>query len=798
MKTIIMAGGYGTRLRPLTCCMPKPMVPLLDVPVIDYSINLLKKHQLNDILITLQYLPQSIQEHLADGSRCGVRIVYSVETAPLGTAGSVLNACGRIKEPVLVLSGDALTDADLNAAIRFHQEKKAKATIVLKRVAMPTEYGVVLCEKSGRIERFLEKPARSQIFSDLANTGIYILEPEALSLIPEGKAFDFSGDLFPLMMEKGMPIYGYEMHDYWCDIGSLSSYLEAQFDLLDGKCRCGIDAVRPGGVYVHEHARVSELARITGPCYIADGVQIAPHAQIGPYAVLGRGARIGAHASVKRSVVMTNGRVYENAELRGTIFCSDAVAERDSGAFEGSVLGCASVLGERAVLSGGVLVWPEKRLQADGRFRENVVWNGTSGSHAADGKFRFRADHGSALREMMTLGAALADSLAIDREIVIGTDGQAVSVMLRHSMAAGCISQCADVLNVGAAHVSVLRHAITELGAQAGAFLYTVPDLPHIVNVQLFDADGLPMPPKPLKRIRELFQRGEFTPNTACELGTVQPFYHMDRSYAAHLMQKLDVRKMRDAAVKMLLSAEPQTRALIMPLLAHCGVRVTVADGTGQKSWEEEFRAAEADLGCIVRDNGEVLFTNSNGKTFSPAASLALSCYLGVRGKYGRAVLPVSSSTNYRGAFARLGLEVIDAAETPGAFEKSLLEHVPQAAEDCIDPVLRCLRFAQNASDTALKDFAKLLPEVHSLIREVPVEEEDMAYAMHSLIEGEDGRKPEMVDGVKIVRDDGWVLVRPIADRPGLRILSAGMNAEYARELTDLYTERIKNALRRR
>jgi phosphomannomutase len=162
-------------------------------------------------------------------------------------------------------------------------------------------------------------------------------------------------------------------------------------------------------------------------------------------------------------------------------------------------------------------------------------------------------------------------------------------------------------------------------------------------------------------------------------------------------------------------------------------------------------------------------------------------------------VLPVSSATDYRSAFARLGMEVIEAAETPGAFEKSLAEHIPLAAEECIDPVLRCLRFAENAMDAAFRDFAAQLPEVHSRMQEVHVKEEDMAYAMRALIEEEDGdRKPEMIDGVKIVKDDGWVLIRPITDRPGLSVLSAGMNAEYARELTDLYTERIKNALRRR
>ena len=235
MQAVIMAGGHGKRLRPLTCTMPKPMVPLLNKPVIHYCVELLTAHGITDIAATLHYLPDMIREHLGDGRAFGAEIRYSVEDKPLGTAGSVA-AVARPGKPVLVMSGDAITDVDLGALIRAHADSGAAATIVLKRVQVPTEYGVALMDETGRISRFLEKPQLSQVFSDLANTGIYLLSPEAVEMIPKDQAYDFSMDLFPKMLAANMPIMGHVTESYWCDIGDLRAYVQAQRDMLAGKC----------------------------------------------------------------------------------------------------------------------------------------------------------------------------------------------------------------------------------------------------------------------------------------------------------------------------------------------------------------------------------------------------------------------------------------------------------------------------------------------------------------------------------------------------------------------------------
>jgi len=220
MRAVLMAGGSGTRLRPLTCDLPKPMVPVLNRPIAEHILNLLKRNSITEVIATLHYLPDVMRDYFQDGSEFGVEMTYAVEEAqPLGTAGCVKNLEELLQETFLVISGDSITDFDLQKAIAFHREKQSKATLVLTRVPNPIEFGVVITDKEDRIQRFLEKPSSSEIFSDTVNTGTYILEPEVLKYLPKNEESDFSQDLFPLLLEIGAPMYGYVAEGYWCDVG---------------------------------------------------------------------------------------------------------------------------------------------------------------------------------------------------------------------------------------------------------------------------------------------------------------------------------------------------------------------------------------------------------------------------------------------------------------------------------------------------------------------------------------------------------------------------------------------------
>src|SRR5207244_55464 len=247
VKAVVMAGGEGTRLRPLTSNQPKPMVPIVGKPCMEHILELLRAHGMTDVIVTVAFLPQAIRGYFGDGESLGMDVGYSVEESPLGTAGSVRLAAKQLDETFLVISGDALCDVDLGALIAFHQERGAAVTIGLKSVENPLEFGIVVTDEEGRIERFLEKPSWSQVFSDTINTGIYVLEPEVLRHVPTDRPYDFSKELFPLLLEMGRPIYGSVCDGYWQDIGNLDQYRQANFDALEERVHLNVPGIRLRG-----------------------------------------------------------------------------------------------------------------------------------------------------------------------------------------------------------------------------------------------------------------------------------------------------------------------------------------------------------------------------------------------------------------------------------------------------------------------------------------------------------------------------------------------------------------------
>ena len=258
MKAVVMAGGEGSRLRPVTANRPKPLVPICNQPIMEHILTLLKRHGCHEIVSTLYYLSEEIQGYFGDGSDFGVKMHYSIETTPLGTAGSVKKAESLLKDDTfLIVSGDALTDCDLGKAIAFHREKKSLATLILYRVQSPLEFGVVITDDEGKVVRFLEKPSWSEVFSDTVNTGMYILEPEIFEYMDPNKPYDWSGDIFPRLLAEGKSMYGYVMDEYWADVGSLTQYREAQEHTLFLKTSYSITRIQ-FWPYIHHDRRSFE------------------------------------------------------------------------------------------------------------------------------------------------------------------------------------------------------------------------------------------------------------------------------------------------------------------------------------------------------------------------------------------------------------------------------------------------------------------------------------------------------------------------------------------------------------
>ncbi|HLO50625.1 MAG TPA: sugar phosphate nucleotidyltransferase, partial [Kamptonema sp.] len=376
MRAVLMAGGSGTRLRPLTCDLPKPMVPFLNRPIAEHIINLLRRHNITEIIATLHYLPDVMREHFSDGSDFGVQMTYAVEEdQPLGTAGCVKNIAELLDRTFLVISGDSITDFDLTAAIKFHHSMKSKATLILTRVPDPMEFGVVITDENYRIRRFLEKPSTSEVFSDTVNTGTYILEPEVLNYLPLNEECDFSKDLFPLLLEKNEPMFGYVANGYWCDVGQLDIYREAQYDALHGKVKLEYPYYeQKPGLWVGQNTFIDESAIVETPAIIGSNCRIGPRVKIEAGSAIGDNVTVGPDANLKRPIIWNGAIIGEDVHLRACVICRGTRVDRRAHVLEGAVIGSMCSVGEEAQISPNVRVWPSKNIESGALLNNNLIW----------------------------------------------------------------------------------------------------------------------------------------------------------------------------------------------------------------------------------------------------------------------------------------------------------------------------------------------------------------------------------------------------------------------------------------
>jgi len=346
MKAVILVGGEGTRLRPLTYDIPKSMVPIVNRPFLEHMINQLKDHGIDDIILTLCYLPHQIQSYFGDGSNFGVKLTYVIEDHPLGTAGAVKNVEAFLDETFFVFNGDVFTDLDLSAMMRLHRQQRAKVTIALTPVEDPTIYGVVETKAQGEVQRFIEKPRPETITTNMINAGTYIVEPDVLSHIPGGTSFTFERGLFPLLLERGDPIYSYPSDAYWIDIGTPEKYLKLHHDLLTGKvsrrfpCQSADEGIcMEGSCNIHPRAQLEGPTIIGRDCVIGPGVHVK-----GP-AVIGQECHIGRDSLIEGAVVWPHAQLGQGVRLRNCVVAERVIIGDRSHVAEGCILGNNVVIG---------------------------------------------------------------------------------------------------------------------------------------------------------------------------------------------------------------------------------------------------------------------------------------------------------------------------------------------------------------------------------------------------------------------------------------------------------------------
>lgn len=337
MKAFVLAAGAGTRLKPLTSDIPKPMVPILGKPVIFHTLNNLCKYGFKDICVNLHHKPEVIMEYFKNNRDLDVNISYSYEKNLLGTAGAVKKQEAFFDDTFVVMSGDGLSDVNLKKVLQFHKKKKALVTIVLKKVNKKFDYGITVTDKNGRVRSFIEKPSWGDVFSDTVNTGIYILEPQVLKYIPKNKFFDFSMNLFPKILKKH--IYGFVTNDYWTDIGNIYEYKQGVFDVLDKKVKITISGKNSNNKYISPSAKIHKSVKISGPCFIDDKVIIEKNVILKPYSVISKNVKIKKNSIIEKSIIWGNSVVEKNANLTNSVVGYKALIPENISLYDSILMG---------------------------------------------------------------------------------------------------------------------------------------------------------------------------------------------------------------------------------------------------------------------------------------------------------------------------------------------------------------------------------------------------------------------------------------------------------------------------
>ncbi len=827
MKAVVMAGGEGSRLRPLTSRQPKPLVPVAGRPIMEHILLHLRRHQLRDVVATVQYLGASIRNYFGDGSEQGVSLTYSVEDSPLGTAGSVMLARSALNETFVVISGDALTDIDLGAAVRFHRERKAMATIVLKPVPNPLEYGVVVVDEGGAVQRFIEKPSWGEVISDLANTGIYVLDPAVFDFFRAGEATDWSGDVFPKLLKQGEPVFGWIASGYWEDVGSHSAYIKANFDCLEGRVKVQLPGKRTGeGIWVHEDAEVSPNARVDGPALICAGAKVRDGAWVNGPCVIGGYTTIDSGAKISNSITWDHAYVGENSRLRGTVVCRSVTIKQGSLLEEGSVIGSDVVIGAGSTVNPNVRIWPNKEVEPGAVVRESIIWAGSwkrglFTSYGLTGLTNVEFTPEFAAR----LGASVAALNQRGVEIAISRDYTRSARMINRAMISGMISAGANVTDLSVMPAPVARYWAKH-NRMAAMHVQTSPVDPRSADIRIFDQQGLDLDKRSERKLEGLFFREDIRRVPHYEMGRIVRREDQSDGYIAELLAALDIEAVRGAAFKMVIDYNNGAAAQLLPRVLqelNCDVIPLNASPAEIVAEEDDgaFRghlqemgaivtAVRARLGVFIDRPGERCFLiDEDGQVLDHNAGFAVLAQLALQRRTGILLGPATASLAFTMIAEEYGSRFVPTKITPGAVLRAAQHADTVMASDsaggycwpdfglAFDAIFTSVRVLELLAHTRAS-LSGLRARIPAVSHQAAVEFcpwDVKGRVMRAMMERHLRDRVDLTDGVKVFFDGGWVLVVPDADRPEYHIIASTLDPARSRELVEEYRQLVRSVV---
>jgi len=761
MKAVIMAGGEGSRLRPLTCNLPKPLARLCGRPVLEYIFDLLIRHGVNEAALTLGYLAGMIEEQYGASYR-QLKLEFVTEEEPLGTAGGVSLAARGWNEPFLVISGDAMCDLDLSLAKRQHELTGAAVTILGVEVEDPREYGLMQVDTENRVMQFIEKPAWGQVTTNLANTGIYLMRPDVMALVPEGRPFDFAKDLFPQLMERGEEIFCCPMEGYWCDIGDLGAYLRCQRDMLERKVQCALPAAPQDsqGIYTRGAMPQGDYD-LVAPVYIGEEVEIAPGAVIGPFAVLDDGCAIGERAKIRGSVLLQNVSVSSGASLTGAIVCSGASIRRDAQFFEGCAVGEGAVVGAGAALHPQAAVWPYKQVESGAVVRGHVKYGNQTAALFGDGGIGGGEGAPLTPETCAALGAAVG-SVKSCKKAGVACDGTGGAKALALALMGGLIASGSHVWSFGDCFEAQLSFFTAFCGLGLGLYVHGGKE----PCVRICGEGGLPVPRALEREIETRLRRGDvhYCADDACK--EIADMSSIRMMYSREMMKQAP--EGLEGVCAHVHSPNPAAQELLEDTLARLGCQI----GSGPL--------------LVLDETGAVLTAEEDGRRFSAERLLALCCQWEFQ-QGGDIALPYDAPEMLDALAAHAGRSTLRYLASPADQSDAVARRLSARQVWVRDGLFRAVRLLSISKEMGLG-----LARLSAMLPPFYVESKSFALPcppsmlQKLLDERHSGAVPESArEGIVLRKQGGRVLITP--DKSGRRVsvLAEAASMEIAKELCE-------------
>ncbi len=823
MMAAVLAGGFGTRIQPLTATIPKPMLPVVNRPMIEYVLDSLDRIGVQETSLLLYYMPEKIRDYFNQIWEGSSALRYIVPDADYGTAGSVKFAFDRVGETFFVVSGDLVTDIDLEEVLDFHRRSGAMVTLTLTPVANPLQFGVVIAGEDGRIRNFLEKPGWGEVVSDTINTGIYVLEPEVLDHIPEGVSFDFSRDLFPRLMALKKPLFGHVSRGYWRDVGNPESYRNVHRDIFAGRTHVPFPGKRleteSGTAWIGEGSTLSRRARIKGTLVLGAGVSLP--AGVYSNSVIGDGSEIGTGSHIESCVIWSNVSVGRNCRLTNTVLCDNVRMGDGASIPEGAIIASDTVIEEAVSIVRDVMLWPGKLVEAGSVLSSNLIW----GDRWRASLFEGNTISGHTNQEMNSgftakLGEAFGSLFRSGDSILVSRDGHKSSRMLKRSFLGGVLSTGVSVRDLRHMPLPVTRYKLTSFGEVAGVHFRQKPGDETSTEILFFNSEGYEIGEESAKDIERIFFRENFRRSHHNEVGTITEMPLALDYYREHFLKSLDAELVRKRKFKVVLDLANGASAVILPdLMNHLGCETVIINAHSDetklaasptlvhgslKQVGKIVRSLKADMGFYVAPSGERMFVvDDRGRVWEDHQTILFLMTLEASRKKGRrrvflpVMAPLTTAASIQGLtvdtgrLSRLSQKEYSRydliADLNGRY--AFTRFGPHA--DGMFSIAATLETLAESGGRMSAAFDSL-PAYGFSRSDLVCPPDQKGLVMRNFRQAVEGGDVSYDDGIKVHLPEGWAMLLPDAFGPRVTLFVESTDAAAARKLMSFWKRRVR------